>query len=317
MSDNRTFECHEQAAKWQLRERRRDGEMVMEQAPATKKRPLAVDPAILQRSSEIGDAIWLALWAYDRATRQCLCGDGTLVGLVLGGAVIPDERIATELGHSVKWVRRWRARAVKAGLLRAKRFPYGNLLAVVLPGKKFVRHEVKEAPEWAQSPTLPNAKKRGRAESRVPTLGLSGVPKGAIQSAQNGVSERSKLGTRRKTITMTTAHGLAQVTFPPSLYSPHRGEACARQKNAEHPPSPEANSSEHAKPTKQLYELQVDRRFLTAFGQVVAHFARELENDVRSVTQASVERARELKLQIPPDPEHFVRRIIGKSNAGE
>jgi hypothetical protein len=93
-----------------------------------------------------------------------------------------------------------------------------------------------------------------------------------------------------------------------------KGEGLA-SKNGKPPRTP--SSAEQAKPTKQLYELQVDRRFLTAFGQVVAHFARELENDVRSVTQASVERARELKLQIPPDPEHFVRRIIGESNAGE
>jgi hypothetical protein len=206
---------------------------------------------------------------------------------------------------------------VQAGLLRVKRFPYGNLLAVVLPGKKFMRHEVKDAPEWAQLPTPTQPKRTGSAKSRVPTSGLSEVPKGELQSAQIGVSEGTKVGTRRKTIPMTTQQALEQKTLPPSLGSPHRGETGARQENAEHPLSPEANSSEHAKPTKQLYELQVDQRFLTAFGQVVAHFARELENDVRSVTQASVERARELKLQIPPDPEHFVRRIIGKSNAGE
>ena len=208
-----------------------------EQVPATKKRPLAVDPAILGRSRKVGDAIWIALWAYDRATQQCSCRDGTLVGLVLGGSVVRDEHLARELGRSLKWVRRWRARAVELGLLRAHRFPYGNLLAVVLPGKKFARHEVREAPAWAQSPTPPGVKRTRRPKSRVPTLGLSGVPKGALQSAQNGVSERSKLGTRRKTFTKTVAGGLAQVTFPPSPYVPPQGGTRASsRKTAPMPP---------------------------------------------------------------------------------
>jgi len=207
------------------------------------RRPLAVDPAILRRSREIGDAVWIALWAYDRATRQCKCPDGTLVGLVLGGTPIADKKIAAELGRSVKWVRRWRAHAVNAGLLRTKRFPYGNLLAVVLPGKKFAKHEVREAPKWAQSRTRRKAKNAPKfvssknapkfVSSRVPTLGLSGVPKGALQSAQNGVSERTKLGTRRKTYTKTVPEGLAQVTLPP-LLSPPQGE---RSGPAKKPPA--------------------------------------------------------------------------------
>jgi len=200
-----------------------------EQGSATR-RPLAVDPAILRRSREIGEAIWIGLWAYDRATRQCECRDGTLVGLVLGGMAIADKKIAAELGRSVKWVRRWRAHAVNAGLLRAKRFPYGNLLAVVLPGKKFAKHEVREAPKWAQSRTRRKAKNAPKfVSSRVPTSGLSGVPKRALQSAQNGLPERTKLGTRRKTYTKTVPEGLAQVTLPPP--SPPQGECCIVAKN--------------------------------------------------------------------------------------
>jgi hypothetical protein len=89
---------------------------VSDQASTTKKRPLALDPAILGRSREIGDAIWIVLWAYDRTTRQCACRDGALVGLVLGGSVVRDEQIARELGWSVKSVRRWRAHACSQAL---------------------------------------------------------------------------------------------------------------------------------------------------------------------------------------------------------
>jgi hypothetical protein len=147
---------------------------------------------------------------------------------------IADKKIAAELGRALKWVRRWRAHAVNAGLLRAKRFPYGNLLAVVLPGKKFAKHEVKEAPEWAQSRTPRKAQTAPKFVSpRLPKTGFQSAQKRALQSAQNGLPERSKLGTRRKTYTMTVPEGLSQVTLPP-LLSPPQGE---RSGPAKKPPA--------------------------------------------------------------------------------
>jgi hypothetical protein len=71
----------------------------------------------------------------------------------------------------------------------------------------------------------------------VPISGLSEVPKGAIQSAQFGVSERSKLGTRRKTLTMTAETGLEQKILPPSPYVPPTGgHASIGGKSAPLPP---------------------------------------------------------------------------------
>jgi len=268
--------------------------------------PLTIDSALLGRSSEVGDALWLVAWAFDRTTTDCLCPDGKLLGLVLGGKPVKDAEIARQLRRPLKWVRRVRRKAVRLNLLRMKRCAYGNILLVVLSWRKFPKRDPKPAPAWADRP------------KRVPRKGHSQSQKGTIQSAQNRPGECPIGDTLNRPLhDLYTEQPLQSDLAPSPLLSPTGGETSARQKNAEHPLSPEANSSEPAKPAKPLYELRVDQRFLTAFGQIVAHFARELENDVRSTTQASVERARELKLQIPPDPEHFVRRIIGKSNAGE
>lgn len=160
-----------------------------EQDAPVKKRPLAVHADILLDSKWVGDAIWVALWAYDRATKQCLCEDGSLVGLVLGGTVVRDAKIASELGRSVWWVRRWRAHAARVGLLRTRRFPYGNQLAVVLPGKKFLRHEVKPAPEWAETPTRPKMKQRARTQDRVSDFAKSEEQEAEFQSEQNRFPE--------------------------------------------------------------------------------------------------------------------------------
>ncbi len=169
-----------------------------------KKRPLAIDSTFLQHSERIGESLWLYLWAYDRVTCQCICSDNTLVGLVLGSSVISDERIAEELGRSVRWVQRWRPRAVEIGLLRIRRTPYGHQMAIPLWDKKFFRHAVTDrAPEWAEPGAKPKQKppqnrvaKSGESESsnrgpdtephspRVAESGKSRVAKNGNESRQ-------------------------------------------------------------------------------------------------------------------------------------
>jgi hypothetical protein len=117
--------------------------------PTSGQRPtfrIPVSNGILEHCPQMGDSVWLLLWAIDHTTKE---NDGK--GKVLGGMPIKDARIAGDLGVGEKTVRRWRRRLLQTGDIEAKNTGHGHCYTV-LRSKKWSEARVQSGQKRPVSP---------------------------------------------------------------------------------------------------------------------------------------------------------------------
>jgi hypothetical protein len=106
-----------------------------------KSYPIPIWNGIFEHAGRIGEALWEFLWCIDKVTKE---RDG--VGLVLGGAPVKLERIATDLSCGKETARRHFKKLEKEGYIRTRRTPYGQVIEV-LNSRKFGIWKPKKKPE--------------------------------------------------------------------------------------------------------------------------------------------------------------------------
>jgi len=125
---------------------------------------VSLPPGVLELREPLGGAVYLLIWAIDRATREYVTPQGRRVALVLGGKPLKDEEIRQELCSAGKTVKtktigRWRKDAVRLGLIRQHRTPYGHQLAV-MDTMKLSKDKLKyDPPEWTYLSSLSTRKR--------------------------------------------------------------------------------------------------------------------------------------------------------------
>ena len=140
---------------------------------------------------QMGDSLWLYVWAVDHVTEEMLdAKTDERIGLVLGTVPHRDEDLARAIGCGIKTIRRWRKRLVDHGYFGSLRTPSGYRLWV-RKSKKWPNTEPKRRiGEWTQTATHSKGDLPKR-DSRFPATG-SRLP-------QNGQCNKTSLETSPKT----------------------------------------------------------------------------------------------------------------------
>ncbi len=96
---------------------------------------------IFEHAPDLKDAVWLFMWLIARTTRE---PEGH--GSVLGGIPVSDERPASELGFTVKTIRRWRRMLVLSGYISLNRAARGYRYTL-LKSKKWQKQRKSDLPK--------------------------------------------------------------------------------------------------------------------------------------------------------------------------
>jgi hypothetical protein len=85
---------------------------------------------LFEHKEKIGAAIWEFLWCISRTTKEEMDTDGVTWGLVFGGKPVKHAEISTELGTSIRSVKRNMARLKEMNYIDTTRVRYGEIIRV-------------------------------------------------------------------------------------------------------------------------------------------------------------------------------------------
>lgn len=152
---------------------------------------IPVSNGLFEHRERLGAAIWEFLWCIDRTTAEEVDEAGERWGVVLGGVPVKHQRIAEELGSSVRTVKRNLAHLKAEEYIITVRAPYGEIIRV--------RKNKKNFSEKRSAKTVPSEPREG---PNMEHLNGGEVPKVAHPEGTDMAHQVDKSGPSNKDLSV-------------------------------------------------------------------------------------------------------------------